>query len=152
MLKNENNSILFFKHLLKVALSQFFFILVQIQKKMVANHGPENYFFRWIVFSDFAPFLGDLGHSENLFEIIPPLSRNDSNINNDVVHLSLHYLVHTKEILLQEVQRQLLCYESQTRACFKVRHQLVYMDKYFVYCLFFRLCKCFKLGLLPLLS
>ena len=85
MLKNENNSILFFKHLLKVALSQIFFILVQIQKKMVANHGPENYFFRWIVFSDFAPFLGDLGHSENLFEIIPPLSRNDSNINNDVV-------------------------------------------------------------------
>ena len=62
---------------------------------MVANHGHENYFFRWIVFSDFAPFLGDLGHSENLFEIIPPLSRNDSNINNDVVHLSLHYLVHT---------------------------------------------------------
>ena len=34
---------------------------------------------------DFAPFLGDLGYSEKHFEIMPPLGRNDRNINNDVV-------------------------------------------------------------------
>ena len=36
-----------------------------------------------------------------------------------------------KEILLKEAQRQLLYYENQTRACLKVRHQLVYMGKSF---------------------